>query len=345
MRLGIIGLPFSGKTTLFEAITGNIVMPHKKTEAHMGTVSVPDERVNKLSLIYRPKKVTYGQIEYFLPGRQNKTPKKSDVQSIWTQVRDCDAIIHVLRNFRLPGLSQPDPVKNFRQLDQELILSDLMVVEKRLERFEQDKKRHRDVNSEEEALLLQSRELLEKEIPLRKHPELAASPLLRGYGFLSGRPMLVIFNNSDDDSKMPDARNSLPDEECIVVRCKLEREIAQMSSEDSAAFLSEFDITEPVVNRVIKQSYRLLGLISFLTVGSDEVRAWTVKKNTTAQDAAEAIHSDIKKGFIRAEVVSYNDFISAGSYVEAKKSGFVRLEGKNYIVQDGDIIDFRFNVS
>lgn len=229
-------------------------------------------------------------------------------------------------------------------LDQELVLTDLMVVEKRLERMELDKKRGKPTEQEEVSLLTECLKKLEDEIPLRKFPDIASAHLLKGYAFLSGKPMLVLFNNEDDNDSLPDVKDLISSEDCMIIRGKLEQELAQMSDEEAGDFLREFNITASATDRVIKRSYQLLGLISFFTVGKDEVRAWTIKKETQALDAAEAIHSDIKKGFIRAEVLSYDDLTDAGTYQEARKRGTVRLEGKTYKVQDGDIINFRFNV-
>ncbi|MFH1091884.1 MAG: DUF933 domain-containing protein, partial [Pseudomonadota bacterium] len=184
---------------------------------------------------------------------------------------------------------------------------------------------------------------LEEEAPLRKAAQ-AASPLLRGYGFLSAKPMLVLFNNPDEVDALPEAGDICRYENCLVIRGKLEQELTQMSAEEAEEFLSEFGITASAMDRVIKRSYEVLGLISFYTVGDDEVRAWTIRQGTEAVDAAEAVHTDMKKGFIRAEVVSFNDLMTAGGMAEARKQGLVRLEGKTYQVQDGDVIYFRFNV-
>ena len=167
---------------------------------------------------------------------------------------------------------------------------------------------------------------------------------MRGFALLSAKPMLVLFNNDDETPQLPEVGQLTEAEECLVIRGKLEDELAQMPPEDAAAFLSEFDISESATDRVIQKSYEILGLISFFTVGEDEVRAWTIRKATQAVDAAEAVHSDMKKGFIRAEVLAYDDLMAAGSYAEARKKGTVRLEGKTYEVKDGDIINFRFNV-
>lgn len=340
MKLGITGQTGSGRTTVFEALTRNISDRGHKGENRIGTIAVPDSRVDVLSEIYKPKKTIYAQVEYFLPG----SDKEKKERNALTAIRDCDALIHVVRNFGGYGLEPPAPYKDFSELDQELVLADLVVAEKRLERLETDKKRGKAVDPEDLSLVTQCLKHLEKEIPLRKFPELASAPILRGYAFVSGKPVLVLFNNEDDSEEIPDPGDVSFEEKHIVIRAKLEQELAQMSEEEAADFLSEFHISAPATDRVIKQSYELMGLMSFFTVGEDEVRAWTVKKGTAALDAAEVIHSDIKKGFIRAEVLSYNDLMDAGSYPEARKRGTLRLEGKTYEVQDGDILNFRFNV-
>jgi hypothetical protein len=290
--------------------------------------------------MYSPPKTIYARVEYFLPDvmRQKKD------QKIWTQVRDCDALIHVVRNFGGYGFEAPTPYQDFQAIDQELILTDLMVVENKLEQIELNKKRGKKADSEELSLLQQCLETLEKETPLRNLPDLASSHLLKGYAFLSAKPMLVLFNNEDDDDGIPEITNLTTRENCMVIRGKLEQELAQMSAEEAEEFLSEFNITASAMDRVIQRSYELLGLISFFTLGKDEIKAWTLKRKTPAIDAAGIIHTDMQKGFIRAEVISYDELISAGSYPEARKLGNVRLEGKTYEVQDGDIIEFRFNV-
>lgn len=340
MKLGIIGLPSSGKTTVFETLTKNISEVPNKSEKRIGTVKVPDQRIDILSEMYKPKKTIFAQVEYFLPG---KIASKKD-PNIWTQIRDCDAIIHVVRNFTGNSFEDKSPYKDFFKLDQELIFSDLVVVEKRLEYLKLEQKRGRKINLEELQLLEQCNEKLENEIPLRKCPDLAAKPILKGFTFLSAKPTLILLNNDDEDDTMPDLKELNQAENCIMMRGQLEHELAQMPESDAQDFLKEYNIQISAMNRVIQKSYELLGLISFFTVGEDEVRAWTIKKNTTAVDAADAIHSDIKKGFIRAETLFYDDLMEAETYVNARKKGTVRLEGKTYIVKDGDIINFRFNV-
>jgi ribosome-binding ATPase YchF (GTP1/OBG family) len=253
-------------------------------------------------------------------------------------------LIHVVRNFSRYGLAEPTPLEDVNHVDQELILTDFIVAEKRLERLNLDQKRGRKGDPEELALLEACISTLEDNIPLRQRPELASAPQLRGFAFLSSKPMLVLFNNADEDNGLPDISGRGSNELRLAIRGKLEHELAQMSPEEAAEFLKEFDIATSAKDRIIAKSYELLGLISFFTVGEDEVKAWTIRKHTAAIDAAEAIHTDLKKGFIRAEVLAYDDLMTAGAYAAARKLGTVRLEGKDYEVQDGDILHVRFNV-
>ena len=344
MKLGIVGLPQSGKSTVFEALTKNIIKTGSKEKNRIAAVNVPDKSVDVLSDLYKPLKTIYAQVEYFLPGIGSQSIDKNKDQSIWTKIRDCDALIHVVRNFAGFGFEKPELFSDFIKLDQEFIVEDLVVIEKRLERLEQDRQRGRDINKEEVALLKECLDSLEKEIPLRKNSDLSSAHILKGYAFISAKPKLVLFNNEDDDDRIPDVKDITSKEDCMLIRGKLEQELAQMSVEDAEDFLNEFNITASAMDRVIKRSYELLGLISFFTVGEDEVRAWTIKTGAKAPDAAGVIHTDFRKGFIRAEILSYNDLMDAGTYSKAKKKGTVRLEGKEYLVQDGDVINFRFNV-
>lgn len=277
MKLGITGLPGSGKSTVFEALTQNISDAGHKGESRIGTLRVPDARIDVLSDMYKPKKTIYAQVEYFLPDIPGRHENKAD-RNILNLIRDCDALIHVVRNFGGYGFEAPTPYKDFLTLDQELVLADLVVVEKRLERMELDKKRGKSVEQEELSLLNECLKKLENEIPLRKFSELAFAHLLRGYAFLSAKPMLVLFNNEDDDDHMPEPKDADFTENSMVIRGKLEQELAQMTDEEAEDFLTEFNITASATDRVIKRSYELLGLISFFTVGEDEVRAWTIKK-------------------------------------------------------------------
>lgn len=345
MKLGIMGLAGAGKTTVFEALTKSVTdgCPTKAAD-RLGTIRVPDDRIDWLSKHYQPKKTIYAQIEYYLPGLGAFAQERQKDEAVLAQVRSCDALLHVVRNFNEYGQEPPTPEDDFRSLDQEMIFADLLVVEKRLERLAEDRKKNRDCNPEEEQVLLECKSMLEKEIPLRRNPAVAASKLLRGFTLLSAKPQLVLFNNEDDNADLPSVPEVTAQEQCLIVRAKVEQEIASMSDEDALAFLQEFGITASALDLVVEASYRLLGLISFFTVGTDEVRAWTIRRDTTAVDAAEVIHSDIKKGFIRAEVLAYDDLVAAGSHKDARTKGKVRLEGKTYLIQDGDIIEFRFNV-
>ena len=342
MRLGIIGLPGAGKTTIFEALTGNLIDPGQRRDAHIGTVAVPDPRVGILSEIYKPRKTIYAQVEYFLPPAAGGESGKA--ASPWQAVRDCDALLQVTRNFKGFDESYANPAGDFRELNQELILLDQMVVEKRLERLALDRRRGKKPDEAEFRLLEACLASLEQEIALRKNPDLAGERLLRGYAFLSAKPVLLIFNNPENDDTPPAETPDLESETGLVVRGSLEQEIAQMSPEEAADFRAEYQIADSAVDRVVQHSYELLGLVSFFTVGEDEVRAWTLRRNTPAQEAAGVIHSDLQKGFIRAEVVAYADLMAAGDYAAARKQGTVRLEGKTYPVQDGDILNIRFNV-
>ncbi len=347
IKLGIIGLQRSGKSTVFRALTGSrgdAETSYRKGMDQIGVVSVPDDRVDMLSSMYNPKKTTYAQVEYLLPAPNVAKVSNNKEAETWKLVKNCDALIHVVRNFQEPGGEPPKSREDFQKLEEDLILADFMIVEKRIERVESEKKKGRKINEEEYSLLQSSLKILETEKPLRDVPEPASSPLLRGYTFLSAKPALVLFNNPDEDDAFPGWVKTEEKPNAMVVRGELEMELARMSSEDAADFLAEFEINAAALDRVIRRSYELLGLISFFTVGEDEVKAWTVKKGTAALDAADVIHSDIKKGFIRAEVVAYDDLIKSGSYREAKKGGLVRLEGKEYAVRDGDIVHFRFNV-
>jgi len=343
MKSGIIGGPGSGKTTVFEALTGNFQETGRRGDDRIAAIRVPDPRVDVLAGMYTPQKTTYAQVEYLLPGK-GLEKDSGKAGSSWTAVRDCDALIHVVRNFSSYGLAEPTPLDDVNHIDQELILNDFMVAEKRLERLNLDQKRGRKSDPEELALLEACILTLEDNIPLRQRPELASAPQLRGFAFLSSKPMLVLFNNADEDDCLPDIAGGGLNELRLAIRGKLEHELAQMSPEEAAEFLKEFDIATSAKDRIIAKSYELLGLISFFTVGEDEVKAWTIRKHTAAIDAAEAIHTDLKKGFIRAEVLAYDDLMTAGSYAAARKSGTVRLEGKDYEVQDGDILHVRFNV-
>lgn len=344
MKLGIIGPPAAGKTTVFEALTRDFAGPGAKNETRVAAIHVPDRRVDVLGKMYKPEKTIYAQVEYMLPGKK-EGKRESGGDPVWIQtIREADALIIVIRNHSNMGFSPPDPAGDFAAIEQELILADLASVEKRLERMNADIKKGKGADAEERELLEQARLILDAENPLRCFPGIAGCRQLRGYALLSAKPVLVLFNNDDWDESLPAETNVFSGKTCMVIRGKLEHELAWMDPEEAAELLEEFNIAASATDRVIRKSYEILGLISFFTVGEDEVRAWTIEAGTSALDAAGKIHSDIRKGFIRAEIISYEDHVAAGSTAAAKKAGTFRLEGKTYTVRDGDIINFRFNV-
>ncbi len=347
MKLCIIGLSQAGKTTVFGALTGargeKDSQGGSRSDTRIGTVTVFDERIDFLSGMYQPKKTIHARIEYFLPADTRSGASSRTDGGFLTQARACDALVHVVRNFDNPAVSPATPEEDFLKLEEEMILNDLMVVEKRMERLNLDMKRGKKPDEREMSLLNSCRELLESGKSLRTNPGLAEDPLLKGFTFLSGKPELVLVNNDDEDETLP-PWNKKPEEECLVVRGRLEMDIASMTSEEAREFIEAYHIKESALDRVIGSSYRILNRISFFTVGPDEVRAWPITAGIPAVEAAGEVHSDISKGFIRAEVVAYEDLKSLGGFQEAKKAGLVRLEGKEYVVKDGDIINFRFNV-
>jgi len=348
MKLGIVGLPQSGKSTLFAALAGTrgegeFVKP-SRSEEHIATVKVMDQRVDFLTALYKSKKTTHAQIEYLLPSQAaSASPGKAESQ-VLNQVRVCDALLHVVRNFEAPGGIPPDSERDFRQLEEEMVLNDLAVAEKRLERMELDAKRGKKPNEEELSLLGTSREMLDRGLPLREKPDLAGAQVLRGFTFLSAKPELVIINNDDEDRTMPEWKRKPEHIERLLVRGRLELDIASMPPEEAKEFMEAYQIDRSVLDRLIQSSYSVLNLISFFTVLNEEVRAWTIREGTPALEAAGTVHTDMKKGFIRAEVLAFDDLQTLGSFHEAKQKGAVHLEGKEYIVKDGDVINFRFNV-
>ncbi len=358
MQIGIIGLPNSSKTTVFNALTrGNAEttpVPASTAEMHSATVAVPDPRVKILSDMFRPRKTIYAQVQY--NDIAGLAPSEGQAGLIPSQLLNAigqnDALLHVVRAFAddtVPHMEgSVDPLRDLEALDTELLLSDLIVVEARLERMQKDLQGRdpakREAAVKEHKLLLRLQEALEAGVPLRDvEMDAEEEKSLRGFNFLTLKPVLVVFNIGDD-GEMPQLTYEHRKTAVIGLRGRLEMEIAQMDEEAAAEFLQEYGIEEPTLNRLIRLSYGLLGLQSFFTVGEDEVRAWTVKQGATAVEAAGAIHSDLARGFIRAEVVAYEDLIAAGSLVAAKEKGALRLQGKDYIVKDGDILNIRFNV-
>ena len=344
MKVGLIGHRGAGKTTVFNMLTGlqaQVGGYGGKEEVHLGVIKVPDARVDKLSQVFKPKKTTYAEIRFTdFPASQNDDDLKGNSNLI-TQMREVDAMALVLRDFE-PGA---DPLRQLNDLLIEMILADLTVVENRRARLKKEKAR-----PQEEALLERCATTLENEESLR-NLEFSADDenLLSGFGFLSRKPVLVLLNQADDKAGQP-LSAAYQDElkrrglDGLALAGKVEMEVAQLDENDREAFLKEIGIQEPARERFIRASYRLLDLISFLTTGEDEVRAWTITQGTIARKAAGKIHSDIERGFIRAEVIAYDDFVVLGSEAKCKEAGKLRLEGKDYIVQDGDIIHFRFAI-
>jgi ribosome-binding ATPase len=352
MQTGIIGLPQVGKTTLFRILTKAHVDAKAGQATHVGIAKVPEARLEELAKLYNPKKITYATVQYVdLPGVQKERMRES-----LASLRDVDAIAHVIRVFDDPTVPHSeggiDPLRDATNLDLELILSDHDQICKRLERVEKDLKKKRDPLLEhEKGVLEKCKAHLEAEKPLR---ELELTPEERkpigGFLFLSQRPMLYVLNLGDDEAAEMDkaiekhklaALQGRPNTAVVAVCGRLEAELAEMDEKEAAELLASYGLKEPGLNRLIRATYDLMGLISFFTAGEPEVRAWTIRKNSTAVKAAGEIHSDIEKGFIRAEVVRCADLLAAGSIQAAKEKAQVRLEGKEYIVQEGDVILFR----
>jgi GTP-binding protein YchF len=361
MKTAIIGLANSGKTTIFNALTGlNLEVtnyPTLSADSHTGVVRVPDDRLTRLTGIFKPKKTTQATVEYIYYLGLTKGDMEQN-RKVFDLIRDADAIVHVVRGFVDEMIVHPmgsvDPRRDAETVELEMIFGDLELVEKRLERMEQGALRGKKPDEAEQKLLHKCKESLEKETALRDldftEEEQKA---MRSLQFMSIKPQLVVLNVAEEEMASPATAAATADirkffagrQVSVLSLCgKIEMEIAQLSADEAAVFLDDLGIAEPALNKLIHLSYELLGLISFLTAGEDEVRAWTIRKGTDAPRAAGKIHSDIERGFIRAEVVAYDDFIAHGSMAAARDKGLVRLEGKTYEVKDGDIINFRFNV-
>jgi GTP-binding protein YchF len=349
MKVGVVGFPQAGKTTIFNALTGLAAEVGGYGEAgktNVGVIKVPDARVDRLSQIFSPRKTTYAEIVFVDFAGQPSRERTALSAGTVAQIRDADAFALVLRGFADPVTGDAaEPTRDLAAFEAELILADLAVVEKRLERLKKEKGKER-----EEKLLAEAQRALEAETPLRacdwaKEDQMA----MAGFGFLSRKPLLVVLNVAEEAAGQP-----LPAEliaalersglQGIALSGSIEMEIAGLGADDRSAFLADLGLTESAGDRFVRAAYGLLDQISFLTSGEDEVRAWTIKRGTPAVRAAGKIHSDIERGFIRAEVVHYDDFVEHGSDAKCREAGKLRLEGKDYVVRDGDIIHFRFNV-
>ena len=352
MKVALIGLPQSGKTSLFTALTGTEPV-REKAGITLGTVKVPDARVDRLSAMYKPKKTTHAVIELVEAHAPHKDERKANKSALdagfLNLVKPMDAFLLVVRAFDEEGLN--DPHADIETLLSELILADQMLVETRLERDDLERKKGKPgMPGDERDALDRCLKMLDNSRRIYEDANLAARPELRTYAFLTARPILAMVNVGEDDIPKPPAevlaRFRLPVAGIPTFACcaKSEGEIQAMPEEDRKEFREMLGVREPVLDIMVREVYLALGLVSFLTTGEDECRAWTIRRGTPAPRAAGAIHADIEKGFIRAEVVSYDDFIALGSEAAAKKAGKYRLEGREYVVQDGDIVHFRFNV-
>ena len=362
MKIGIIGLPNSGKTTVFNALTGGsaetAAYSSGTLEPNLATVKVPDPRLQVLVGMYKPKKTTFADVQYIdVAGLSGGAREAGGLSPAFLNyISQVDALLHVVRAFEDPNVPHPDgsvnPTRDIETVDLELGFSDMAIIERRLQRLQGEigktAGKEKELRIQERDVLLRLQAALEADTPIRDI-ELAPDEekMLRGYQFLSGKPLLIVINAGESQIgtdlvssiSYGHQRSSL-----VQLIGQVEAEIAQLEADDARAFLDDLGIAEPARARVIEASYNLLGLVSFLTAGPDEVRAWPIRRGTPALEAAGTIHSDIQRGFIRAEIVAYDDLIAAGSMAEAKKRGTVRMEGKTYIMQDGDICNFLFNV-
>jgi len=345
VKVGLTGFSGAGKTTVFAALTG--LRPEIADQRpQMGTIKVPDPRVDFLAEVYSPKKVTYAEVTFvdFPPSRSAQARAVLD-QEMVAALRDADALVEVVRGFPDLAGAAATPLEDIDAFDGELILADLGQVEKRLERVKKEKGKER-----EQALLQRLHEHLEAGSPLRLmslSPEERAE--IAGFAFLSLRPLLVVLNVAEEDAAaaLPHAvaeRARAAGGDAMALSAKVEAEVAELDAADRTAFLADLGLTESARARFIRASYGLLDLIGFLTAGEDECRAWPIRRGTVARKAAGRIHSDIERGFIRAEVMAYDDFVQHPSEAKCREAGKLRLEGKEYVVHDGDIVHFRFAI-
>lgn len=350
MRLGILGLPQAGKTTLFEILVSNAPprAPGSRQD-RVGIVRVPDERVDRLSEMYKPKKTTFATLEVVdsqAMGQGDKGGAKGP--DLFAGVRNADALVLVVRAFEDPSVPHPkatiDAARDLADLEAEILLNDMAIVETRLERIQKQKRIARSADLErEEAVLVRCKEALDQETPLR---ELAFDKdeerALRGFQLLSRKPLLVVYNTGSGQAFAPPSgeRTGIVS---VALPCADELEVAKLPEADRGEFRAAYGISDDGMVLLVRSAYRLLGLISFLTAGEDEVRAWTIQQGDSAVDAAGAIHSDLAQGFVRAQVLSYGQFLEAGSEAKAREKGWQRTEGRDYRVVDGDILHILHN--
>jgi GTP-binding protein YchF len=346
MKVGLVGFAGSGKTTVFNTLTGLNVPTGFGGEVHLGAVKVPDERIDALSKIFKPKKTTYAEIVFSdIPGEHGAESKGISRKAL-EKIREQDVLCLVLRAFPNPALDRaPDPVADLQAFLTECLLADLSTVERRLDRARKEK-----LDPLEIAAFQTMKEMLEQELPIRAIPPQSLNrDLLKGYGLLTDRPLMVALNQTEQEAAKPmpaEILRALEKQRAagMVLSASVEAEIAAMDAADQSAFLADLGVSEPALSRFIRTAYGLLDLISFFTVGEDEVRAWPIRRGTRARQAAGRIHSDLERGFIRAEVTPYDQFIKYGSEHAVREAGHLKLEGKDYVVADGDIMSIRFNV-
>jgi ribosome-binding ATPase len=361
LRAALIGLSSTGKTTLFQLMTRAHEAPRGKGDVNIGISKVPDARLDTLTAMYQPRKRVPATVEFADLAAAARIGSGAQALVDVAAYKNADALVHVLRAFRTPAVPHPsgtiDPARDAQAMENELILADLAVTERRLERLEKDLKKTRSADLEKEcALLERCRTALEDGTPLRTL-ELAGEELkrLRGFQLLSAKPLLLVINLDEGDVpvvgasiEQAAAQTGLKSflahaaTRAVALCATIELEISQLEPADAATFLGDLGLSESGLDRVIRTSYDLLGYISFFTVGEDECRAWSIARGTSAHRAAAEIHTDIERGFIRAEVVPYDALVARGSMHACREHGEVRLEGKEYVVQDGDIINFRF---
>ncbi len=346
MKIGLVGFAGSGKTTVFNTMTGLDVPVGYGGEVRLGTVHVPDERIDALSRIFSPRKTTYAEITFCdIPGEHGAEKTGLSRRGL-QQIRDQDALCLVLRAFINPAVEgSPDPLSDLEAFHAECVLADLEIVERRLERGRKER-----ADPLEMAAFERIRVALEDGRPIRSiAPEEVRPEVLRGFGLLTERPLLVAVNVGEDRAAAPmppqlAARIEELHAAGLVISAELEAEIASLPAEEQGAFVQDLGLDQPALRRFIRSAYGLLDLISFFTVGEDEVRAWTIRRGTRAREAAGRIHSDLERGFIRAEVTPYDIFMEHGSEHAIREAGHLKLEGKEYVVADGDILSIRFKV-
>jgi GTP-binding protein YchF len=360
MKIAIIGLANSGKTTVFNALTRGTAetaaYSSGQMEPNLAMVKVPDGRLDVLAQLFKPKKVTSADVQYVdVAGISGGGRQGGGLPpALLNYIGGADALLHVVRAFDDPGVPHPegsvDMERDIQTVDLELTFSDLAIIERRLQRLTGEigklASKDKEQRIAERDLLVRLQGALEADQPIRSL-ELSEEEerLIRGYQFLTAKPLLLVPNIDEAQIAAPPQVEYAQRRSAVVPLCgKIEAELAQLDDADAQSFMEDLGISKPARDLVIQRSYELLGLISFLTAGPDEVRAWTIRRNTPAVEAAGTIHSDIQRGFIRAEIVAYDDLISAGDMNAAKKAGTVRMEGKTYIVQDGDVCHFLFNV-